>query len=257
MTGEVLVEANGAILRLTINRVERRNALSAEVMASLLRELREPPEGARVVVLAASGERVFCSGADLSVMSGEATGLERHEQRSLLVELLLAMRSCPLPILARVQGLCLAGGIALVLGADLVAASSAARFGLPEADLGLWPFIVSALLAKHTSPKHAMDLMLSTERIDAETACRYGIVSRVMSETTFDADFEALATRIASKAPVALRLGKAAFNAALEASLSAALPAMAAQLSLITSTRDAEEGITAFFEKRTPSWTGR
>ncbi|MHB2022499.1 MAG: enoyl-CoA hydratase/isomerase family protein [Mycobacteriales bacterium] len=257
MTGQLKVEAKGAILWLTIDREQRRNALSAELMSELLSVVRDPGADARLIVLAASGEQVFCSGADLSVMGGDATGLERHQQRSLLVDLVLAMRACPLPILARVQGLCLAGGVALVLGTDLVAASSEARFGLPEADLGLWPFIVSALLAKHLSPKHAMDFMLTTERIDADTACRYGLVSRVIPKISFDADFDALAQRIASKAPVAVRLGKAAFNAALESTLPAALSAMAAQLSLITTTRDAEEGITAFFEKRSPHWTGR
>src|SRR5204862_8073347 len=128
---------------------------------------------------AAAGEKVFCSGADLGVMTNDATGLEQHEGRGLIRDVVLAFRNCPRPIVARVQALCLAGGVGLALGCDVVLASSAAAFGLPEVSLGLWPFMVSALLERHVSPKHAMDLMLSTERIDAAAAYNMGLVSRV------------------------------------------------------------------------------
>src|SRR5581483_4326868 len=156
-------------------REERRNALSGEVLRGMLAALEEPGD-TRVFVVAGAGEKVFCSGADLAVMRNDATGLEQHEGRGLLREVVLAMARCPLPVVAEVQGLCLAGGVGLMLGCDVVLASSAARFGLPEVGLGLWPFMVSALLARHVSPKHAMDLMLSAERIDAEAAQRMGLV---------------------------------------------------------------------------------
>jgi len=200
---------------------------------------------------------VFCSGADLAVMRNDATGLEQHEGRGLLREVVLAMARCPLPVVAEVQGLCLAGGVGLMLGCDVVLASSAARFGLPEVGLGLWPFMVSALLARHVSPKHAMDLMLSAERIDAEAAQRMGLVSRVLPAETFAGDAQAYAATLAARPPVAVRLGKAAFAAALETPLEPALEAMQAQLSLLTTTNDAAEGVSAFFEKRDPRWTGR
>lgn len=251
------VRRDGGVLRLTIDREAKRNALSAELLAALTAELRRPAAADRVIVITGSGERVFCSGADLAVMASDATGLERHDARGLLTELLLAMRSCPLPIVARVQGLCLAGGVALILGCDLVVASSEASFGLPEVNLGLWPFIVSALLGRHVSPKHAMDLMLTGERIDARTAWQLGLVSRVYPAESYAADVEALLGELAGKAPLAVRLGKAAFTAGLEASLPAALAAMQAQLSLLTTTQDAAEGIAAFFAKRDPEWTGR
>jgi enoyl-CoA hydratase/carnithine racemase len=156
-----------------------------------------------------------------------------------------------------VQGLCLAGGVGLALGCDVVLASSAAQFGLPEVGLGLWPFMVSALLARHVSPKHAMHLMLSAERIDAETAYRMGIVSRVLPAETFVADIDAFINRLRAAPPVAVRLGKAAWVTAEEAPLAPALEAMQAQLSLLTTTRDAAEGVSAFFEKRPPNYTGR
>src|SRR5439155_10406344 len=175
----------------------------------------------------------------------------------LLRDVVLAFRACPVPVVARVQGLCLAGGVGLALGCDVVLASSAAKFGLPEVGLGLWPFMVSALLARHVSPKHAMHLMLSAERIDAATAYQMGLVSRVYPAETFAGDVEAYVGKLAAAPPVAVRPGKAAWTTAEEAPLAPALEAMQAQLSLLTTTRDAAEGVAAFFEKRPPNYTGR
>jgi enoyl-CoA hydratase/carnithine racemase len=167
------------------------------------------------------------------------------------------MRACPRPVVARVQGLCLAGGVGLVLGCDVALASSAAQFGLPEVNLGLWPFMVSGLLARHVSPKHAMHLMLSAERVDAEAAWQLGLVSRVYPVESFDGDVEAYVERLAAAPPVAVRLGKAAWQAVEESTLAPGLEAMQAQLSLLTTTQDAAEGVRAFFEKRPPNYTGR
>lgn len=253
---DLRVQRADGVLRLTIDRPERRNAMSAAVLTGL-RDALSAPTDARVVVVTGAGEQVFCSGADLTTMADDATGLEQHAGRSLLGEVLLAMRACPLPVVARVQGLCLAGGLGLVLGADLALASSAAVFGLPEVGLGLWPFIVSTLLARHVSPKHAMDLMLLADRVDAATAERLGLVSRVLPAETFDADVEALLVRLAGRPPAAVRLGKRAFAAVPDMPLEGGLEAMAAQLSLLATTRDAAEGISAFFERRAPRWTGR
>jgi enoyl-CoA hydratase len=259
MTSDLRVEHDGGVLRLTINREDKRNALSGDVMHGIVDALRAVTDDsdARVVVLTGAGEKVFCSGADLAVMSNDATGLEQHQGRGLLRDLVLAMRECPRPVVARVQGLCLAGGTALAMGCDVVCASSAAAFGFPEVNLGLWPFMVSALLVRHVSPKHAMDLMLSGERFDAETAYRIGMVSRVFPAETFDADVAAYVERLAAAPPVAVRLGKAAWTAVEETPLVPALEAMQAQLSLLTTTRDAAEGVAAFFEKRPPNYTGR
>ncbi|HEX3899204.1 MAG TPA: enoyl-CoA hydratase-related protein [Mycobacteriales bacterium] len=260
MSTELLTERDGHVLRLTINREEKRNALSADVMRGLFDGVTaaSKDDDVRVVVVASAGDRVFCSGADLAVMGNDATGLERHVGRGMLAKLVVAMRSCPVPIVARVQGLCLAGGIGLAAGTDVVLARESAAFGMPEVDRGLWPFMVSALLARHVSPKHAMDRMLIGDRFDAKTAYEMGLVSRVFPDETFDADFDGYIAKLAAAAPVAVRLGKAAWVSAVETtSLPAALEAMQAQLSLLTTTKDAVEGISAFFEKRPPEWTGR
>jgi enoyl-CoA hydratase/carnithine racemase len=190
-------------------------------------------------------------------MAPEATGLQVHDGRGLLREVVLAMRACPLPVVASVHGLCLAGGVGLVMGCDVVLASDTAAFGLPEVDLGLWPFMVGALLGRHVSPKRAMEMMLSARRVPAAEALEMGLVSRVVPCGTLAAETEQLVAALAAKPPVAVRLGKAAFHAALEATLPAALEAMQAQLSLLNTTQDAAEGVSAFLEKRAPQWKGR
>lgn len=250
------VDNSDGVLRLTLDRPERRNALNDEVLEGMVAAVRDPGD-ARVIVITGSGDRVFCSGADLSGMADDATGLERHEARGGLRKLVVEIRTCPLPVVARVQGLCLAGGVGLALGCDIVLASSAAQFGLPEVDLGLWPFMVSALLAAHVSPKVAMELMLSGRRVPAGEAQALGLVSRVLPSENFDSEVEAVIGALARKPPVAVRLGKAAFLSALETPLVPALEAMQAQLSLLTTTADVAEGVSAFFQKREPHWQGR
>ena len=253
---DLAVSRDAGVLRLHVDREPKRNALNGEVLRGMLDALRDPGDS-RVVLVTSAGERVFCAGADLVQMAPDATGLEVHEGRGLLREVVLAMRACPLPVVASVQGLCLAGGVGLVLGCDVVVASDAAAFGLPEVDLGLWPFMVSALLGRHVSPKHAMEMMLSARRVPADEARQMGLVSRVVPAAELADETERLVTALAAKPPVAVRLGKAAFQAALESTLAPALEAMQAQLSLLNTTEDAAEGVGAFLQKRTPQWKGR
>ena len=251
---DLQVTREAGVLRLHIDREPKRNALNGEVLRGMLAALRDLGD-ARVVLLTSAGDRVFCSGADLVQMAPDATGLEVHEGRGLLREVVLEMRDSPLPVVASVQGLCLAGGVGLVLGCDIVLATDTAAFGLPEVDLGLWPFMVSALLGRHVSPKRAMEMMLSARRVPAAEALEMGLISRVVIDLAAETD--ALVTALAGKPPVAVRLGKAAFRAAMESSLDAGLEAMQAQLSLLNTTEDTTEGVTAFLEKRTPVWKGR
>jgi enoyl-CoA hydratase/carnithine racemase len=251
---DLTVTNQGGVLRLHIDREEKRNALNGNVLRGMLDGVRSPGD-ARVVLVTSAGEKVFCSGADLVQMAPNATGLEVHEGRGLLRELVLAMRDCPLPIVASVQGLCLAGGVGLVMGCDIVVAAESAAFGLPEVDLGLWPFMVSALLGRHVSPKRAMEMMLSARRVPAREALEMGLISRVVDDLPGETD--ALVTALAAKPPLAVRLGKKAFFAAMDSSLEAGLEAMQAQLTLLNTTEDAAEGVGAFLEKRKPAWKGR
>ena len=258
------MSSHGGVLRLHLDREAKRNALSGEVLTGLLAALRavaaEPadaPGAARVVLLTSAGERVFCAGVDLGHMAPDATGLEVHEGRGLLREVVLAMRACPVPVVASVQGLCLAGGVGLVLGCDLVVAADSAAFGLPEVDRGLWPFMVGALLGRHVSPKRAMDLMVTGRRVPAAEALEMGLLSRVVPAAELRSRTEELVEELAGKPPLAVRLGKAAFLAAMETPLEPGLSAMQAQLSLLNTTEDAGEGVRAFLGKRPAVWRGR
>jgi enoyl-CoA hydratase len=255
---ELSVAFDEGVLRLTVEREAKRNSLTVEVLDGIVEAVRGYGSGdqARMIIVSTAGARVFSSGADLGVMDSEATLYESHRARSVMKDVLVAFRSCPVPVLVKVQGLCLAGGMALVLGADVALASEAAMFGLPEVSLGLWPFMVSALLARHVSPKHALDLMLTGDRIGAEAAYQIGLVSRVFPAATFEEDVETYALKIAAAAPVAVRMGKAAWAMAQQQDFESALEALCSQLSLLTTTRDAAEGIRAFFEKRPPRYTG-
>ncbi len=253
---DLAVSRDGAVLRLQIDREAKRNALNGEVLCGILAALTGVGD-VRVVLLTSAGEKVFCAGADLVQMAPDATGLEVHEGRGLLREVVLAMRACPVPVVAGVQGLCLAGGVGLILGCDLVVAADTAAFGLPEVDLGLWPFMVSALLGRHVSPKRAMEMMLSGRRVPAAEALEMGLLSRVVPAALLGDALADLVGALAAKPPVAVRLGKAAFTAALESTLPAGLTAMQAQLSLLNTTEDAAEGVSAFLAKRPPEWTGR
>lgn len=251
---DLSVRREAAVLVLHIDREPKRNALNSEVLSGMLTALRDVGD-ARVVQVTSAGDKVFCAGADLVQMAPDATGLEVHEGRGLLREVVLAMAACPVPVVAGVQGLCLAGGVGLVLGCDVVLAAGTAAFGLPEVDLGLWPFMVSALLGRHVSPKRAMELMLSGRRVPATEALDMGLISRVVEDVA--AETTALVQALAAKPPVAVRLGKAAFAAAMESSLPAGLAAMQAQLSLLNTTADAAEGVAAFLQKRPAVWSGR
>jgi enoyl-CoA hydratase/carnithine racemase len=251
---DLVVTREAGVLRLHIDREPKRNALNGDILRGMLAGLQDVGD-ARVVLVTSAGEKVFCAGADLVQMAPDATGLEVHEGRGLIREVVLAMAACPVPVVASVQGLCLAGGFAIILGCDVVLADEKAAFGLPEVDLGLWPFMVSALLAKHVSPKRAMEMMLSARRVPAAEALEMGLLSRVV--TDLPGESAALVEALVNKPPAAVRLGKAAFATALATPLDIGLSAMQAQLSLLNTTQDASEGVRAFLEKRPAVWTGR
>lgn len=255
----VLSSVSDGVLTLTIDRAERRNALSPEVLSGFLTGVRETAvsDDVRVVVITGAGEKAFCAGADLGTFDSDATQLELHEGRGALRELILALRECPRPVVARVRGLALAGGLGLMLACDVVVASEDAAFGTPEVDVGLWPFMIGALVARHVSPKRALDLMLTGRRIDAATALEWGLVSRVVPAASLDSAVAEVTSGLAAKSPLVLRLGKAAYYATEDVALAPALAHLQAQLSLLTQSKDAVEGITAFFQKRPPEWTGR
>lgn len=256
---ELLCEIDAGVARLTINRPERRNALSWTVVTDLRRrlaELRNDPE-VRVVVLTGAGERAFCAGADLGGMADGAGELALHDSRGELAGVFRDLWELGKPTIARVRGYCLAGGFGLALACDLVVAADDATFGTPEVDVGLWPYMITVPLVRSMPPKKALELMMTGRRVGAAEAERIGFVSRVVPVDELDAAVDALAFDLAAKSPAVLRLGRDSFYAVWDQAADDALRLLHPMLTVTTHTDDAAEGITAFVEKRPPSWTGR
>lgn len=247
-----------AVARITINRPERRNSMSFDVM----RGLREAVERARVddavrvVVLTGAGDRAFCSGADLSGMTGSGAAAA-HDGRGELASLFRDLTSLGKPTIARVRGYALAGGFGLAMACDLVIASEDAQFGTPEIDVGLWPYMVTVPLLRVLPPRLAFELMATGRRMDAAEAARVGIVNRVVPVDRLDEEVGSLAATLAAKSPLVMRWGRESFYRALEMTSDDALDYLHAMLSITAGTEDAAEGIAAFAEKRPPTWKGR
>ncbi|MEX2458329.1 MAG: enoyl-CoA hydratase-related protein, partial [Actinomycetota bacterium] len=175
------------------------------------------------------------------------------------------LRSCcspfpsktPVPVIARVNGRCLAGGFGLALGCDLIVAAEDAEFGTPEIDIGLWPYMITAVIQRNVPRKVALELMLTGRRMGAAEAERWGIVNRVAPRAELDAAVEDLTATLAAKSPLILRLGKGSFYRAQDMTMEQALAYLHAMLTVNLEAEDVIEGITAFLQKRDPEWKGR
>lgn len=256
---ELLYEVVDGVARLTINRPDRRNALSWAVVSELrdrLDAIRTDPD-VRVVVLTGAGDRAFCAGADLTGMTGEEGYLDLHDRRGELAGLFAALWGLGKPTIARVRGYALAGGFGLALACDLVIAADDSVFGTPEIDVGLWPYMITVPLVRSMPPKKALELMMTGRRVGAAEAERIGFVTSVVPVGELDDRVDELAADLASKSPAILRLGRDSFYAVWDQSAEEALRYLHPLLTLTTGTDDTAEGLAAFVEKRPPRWTGR
>jgi enoyl-CoA hydratase len=254
---EVRYEVVEGSARITIDRPDRRNAINPAVARSISRHLkRAADDGVRVIVLTGEGDKSFCAGGDLGDMSGGGATAQ-HFERAEIGELIRAMRLAPLPIVARVNGHALAGGFGLMLACDLVVASDDVEMGMPEINLGLWPFMISALVQRDIPRKIALELMFTGRRIAAEEGTRYGFVNRVVARGELDRAVREITDELASKSPLILSLGKRSFYRAEDMDVDTSLEYLAGMLSLCLQSEDTAEGVSAFFQKRRPQWKGR
>lgn len=255
---EVLQRVEHGASFLTINREAARNALSANAVQSLLAEVERAEKDplVRALVLTGAGEKMFCSGGDLSSMTGDGF-LAGHEGRRAYGRLLIALQGCKKPTIARVNGHALAGGLGLVLACDLAVATDAAGFGTPEIDRGLFPMMVIALLQRHVGKKRALELVLTGRRLSAQEAHGWGLLNQVVPAAQLDAATLELVKSLTGKSQAVLGLGKRAFLAAEGLPLDRAIELLAANLSINVTLEDAAEGVTSFLEKRAPAWKDR
>ena len=247
------------VVTLVLDRPESRNALGDEMLDALLAALERAraDDAVRVVVLASSHERVFSAGGDLKAFASDASTVEKYAGLDRFPRLYTALGALGKPVICAAGGDVLAGAFGLALACDLVIARRGVRFGCPEINVGVFPFMISALIYRSIDRMKANELMMLGDPVDADEGARLGFVNVVVESEDFDATVRDWARRIAGKSPLLMRLGKDAIAATRDMALPEALDALRARLALAFTTEDIREGVAAFREKRDPEWRMR
>jgi enoyl-CoA hydratase/carnithine racemase len=253
---ELVRETHGGVVRLTLNRPDKRNALSRELL-SRLREAQEAiahDPAARVVVLAARGP-AFCAGHDLGEMVGCAESAYR-DLFALCSDVMQRFRRLPQPVIARVHGLATAAGCQLVAACDLAVAAEGAAFATPGVKIGLFCTTPMVPLVRAVPAKPAMEMLLTGKPISAQRAYELGLVNRVVPPDQLDGAVQEYVDAVLASSPLTVRLGKAAFYDQLAMEEPAAYERATEVMTDNATRRDAQEGMAAFLQKRRPNWTG-
>jgi len=255
---QVLLVADGHVATVTLNRPEQRNPLSAVMLRDLAAAFQwcRDESDVRVVILTGAG-RVFCAGADLSSFDGEMTGLERYRSRDLFVDLFILMAELGKPIVGRINGHALAGGLGLACSCDILVSVDTATFGTPEINVGIWPMMIQAILSRSIPRKVLLEMEMLGDRWTATQLQSLGIINRVVPLEQLDSAVKEIADQLAKKSPVAMRLGRDSFYRQQDMDFRAALHYLHGQFLLVSKTEDSREGIKAFFEKREPDFKGQ
>ena len=255
---DLAVELRGPVLWLTIQREERRNAISRPVLAGLSQAIAAAQNlrDIRAIVITGCGTKAFCAGADLQ--SGKAFALDHSEPYGQMAQLLRVAQASCIPLVARVNGTCMAGGFGLLSMCDMAVAARHAVFGLPEVKVGVFPAQVLSVL-QHLIPRRILNEMcLTGEPITAAQALDYNLVNYVQAEDEADVDvrLDWLLARLLDKSPAAIRRGRYTLKKIESMAFEESMSFTESQIALFTLTRDAKEGQIAFQEKRKPVWTG-
>jgi enoyl-CoA hydratase/carnithine racemase len=250
---------NDGVATVTLNTPDNRNALTNELLGELTSafESARDDERVRCVVLASSHEKVFSAGASLDQFAADVPLVHKHFGTERFPRLFRTILGLGKPTICAASGHVLAGSLGVALCCDLIVAKETATFGTPEINVGVFPFMIMALIYRNVPRKKTNELLLLGERVSAEEALAIGIVNRVVAEGEFETAVDEWATKLAAKSPVAMKLGKDAMYRQLDMPFEDALDYLRAQLSLSFTTDDIQEGVKAFFEKREPNWTGR
>lgn len=257
----ITTEVKDKVATITLSREERRNAISPTMMTELLDAFKKCDDDPSVVtiVLTGAGGKVFCAGADFAEsMGGTASFLDRYEGQRNFAELFRTIKGLKKPLVGRINGHALGGGLGLAAACDIVIAADDCRFGTPEINVGLFPYIIMATLLRFTSaPKQLLELMFTGERVTASAAQELGLVNYVVPREQLDAKVDEITKKIVAKSPAILRLGRRAFYTMRDMEYDKALEYLASMLAVNTMAEDVTEGIAAFLEKRQPVWKGK
>ena len=251
----LLYNVDKNVARLTINREAQRNAISLEAIdlfAKCLDEA-ETDENVRVILITGSGDKAFCSGADLG---GAVDGKIQQGFKS-YAQLITRLTSYPKPVVARINGACMAGGMGLMLACDIVIAKNDVKFGTPEVNVGLWPMMIGALIYRNVLRKKAMEMILLGERLTADQALSMGLITRAVQPDKLDQEVNQILKSLAAKSPIGMKIGKEAFYAMADMPFEEAVNFLSGKIAEVAATEDAREGITAFIEKRKPKFKGK
>ena len=247
------------VATISLDDPETRNALSGELLCELLAALRaaKVDDKVRVVVLTSTHEKVFSAGGNLAGFGSDAPVAHKHDATKLFIDVFTELGELGKPSILAANGHVLAGSLGIALACDLIVAKDTAGFGTPEINVGLFPFMIMALIYRNVPRKKTTEMLLLGERLTAVEAREAGIVNKVVPAGEFDEAVREWAEKLASKSPLIMRLGKDAIWRQMDMALADALDYLRSQLTIELSSEDAIEGVTAFFEKREPQWKGR
>jgi enoyl-CoA hydratase/carnithine racemase len=254
---DLSLDLEGAIAIITLNRPNRRNALSRNLMRELIGCLEEVAvnRSAHAVILAAAG-KVYCSGHDLAEMVGRSVS-EYRNLFDVCAELMMKIQSIPQPVIAEVQGIATAAGCQLVASCDLAIASENASFATPGVRIGLFCTTPMVALSRAVGRKRALHMLLTGESIDAATAAQWGLINTVVPATELKDATRKLAAHIAQASPLTLSIGKQAYYAQIDLDQPNAYRYAKEVMTINAVAGDAQEGISAFLGKRSACWSGK
>ena len=249
----------GGVATIALDQPDTRNALSDELLDDLIAafEAARGDDQVRCVVLTSTHDKVFSSGGNLKGFAADVPLAHKHAGIQRFPDLFRAIGELGKPTICAANGHVLAGALGLALACDLIVAKEGVRFGTPEINVGVFPFMIMALIYRNVPRKKTNELLLLGDRITAWEACEAGLCNRVVPPGEFDAAVADWAGKLAAKSPVIMRLGKEAMFRSQDMAFADALEFLHAQLTLAFSTDDIQEGVKAFFEKRDPVWSGR
>jgi len=254
----IRLHVSDRVATITIDDPDRANALSNAAMGALADAVRSAgsEDAVRVIVITGAGDRAFSAGGDLAGGFVDEP-IAGHGERGALADLIRAMRQCPRPIVARVNGHALGGGLGVVAACDLAIASDDALFGTPEISVGLWPMMITAVLRPLVPRRPLLEMMLTGRRFGAAEAVDLGVINRAVQAADLDRAIRETVDALAAQSPAVLALGKSAFYAVEDMDLDTALDHLHVGLTALATTEDAQEGVKAFLDKRDPRWRGR
>jgi enoyl-CoA hydratase/carnithine racemase len=256
---DVLIDLRGSVLWLTINRPAQRNAFNEAVIRGLGEGVAraQADRTVRAVVITGAGDRAFCAGGDLGASAnGAPFTVNPAQPRNFVVDFFKLLESCDVPVIARVNGAALAGGLGLMCACDLAIAADTAIFGVPEATIGLFPMMILPYLLRIVPLRRLMDMCLTGRPMKAAEALQLGLVNDVVPASELDEKLEVLLAAVLKGSPTAQRLGKQGLHAMRDMSIRQAWEFAELMLPMMAATKDAAEGFAAFRERRPAEWTG-